>query len=220
MTASYRSRFRVVLLLGSYDPDTEKVLSKLKEDIPTHMMTEEENVLVFLLRDIEIYLVDYSGEEGKDARIILISDKYRDKITIIALNEREIIDSTEFPLSKSTSENQIVEEYAKRYPNPRISKLPILEKLRQLAASASLTMLVRHKEETRGGEYIELAFLLGTGTLNPSRVYFLKKEGFDMSEMGWELLDFYGVNFRSYKDENYLCNEMVRLIRYSIRKDH
>jgi hypothetical protein len=81
-------------------------------------------------------------------------------------------------------------------------------------------MLVRHKEETRGGEYIELAFLLGTGTLNSSKVFFLKKEGFDMSEMGWELLDFYGVNFRSYKDEDYLCNEMVRLIRYSIRKDH
>jgi len=209
----------VVLLLGSYDPDTEKVLSKLKEDIPAHMMTEEENVLIFLLRDIEIYLVDYSDENGKDARIILISDKYRDKITIIALNEREIIDSTEFS-SSGTHQDQIIEEYAKRYPNPRISKLPILEKLRQLAASASLTMLVRHKEETRGGEYIELAFLLGTGTLNPSRVYFLKKEGFDMSEMGWELLDFYGVNFRSYKDENYLCNEMVRLIRYSIRKDH
>ncbi|GEM_PF-644367 len=219
MTASYKSRFRVVLLLGSYDPDTEKVLSKLKEDIPAHMMTEEENVLIFLLRDIEIYLVDYSDENGKDARIILISDKYRDKITIIALNEREIIDSTEFS-SSGTHQDQIIEEYAKRYPNPRISKLPILEKLRQLAASASLTMLVRHKEETRGGEYIELAFLLGTGTLNPSRVYFLKKEGFDMSEMGWELLDFYGVNFRSYKDENYLCNEMVRLIRYSIRKDH
>ncbi len=183
-----------------------------------HLMTEEENVLIFLLRDIEIYLVDYSGEDGEDARITLVSDKYRDKITIIALNEHEIIDSTESSFSSEIGRDQIVGEYAKQYPNPRISKLPILEKLRQLAESASLTMLVRHREETRGGEYIELAFLLGTGTLNPSKVYFLKKEGFDMSEMGWELLDFYGVNFRSYKDESNLCNEAIRLIRYSIHK--
>ena len=207
----------MILVLGSYDPKTEKILSKLKDDIPSRLMIQNDNVLVFLLRDIDIYLIDYT-EDDKDKKVTLIAEKYVDKTTILTLNEQNILNSEDVPLSSSPLDQQIAWYTTARYSNAKINKLPILEKLKQLARGVSLTFLIREEELTRGGEYIEIAYLLGTGTLQPSTIYFMKREGFDLSEMGWEILAYYGVNFRPYKDEKSLCNETTRLIKYFISK--
>ena len=71
----------MILVLGSYDPKTEKILSKLKDDIPSRLMIQNDNILVFLLRDIDIYLVDYTVDD-KDKKVTLIAEKYVDKTTI------------------------------------------------------------------------------------------------------------------------------------------
>lgn len=94
-------------------------------------------------------------------------------------------------------------------------KLPILEKLKHLSFSASLLFLVRHRGLTRGGEYIELVYLLGESRMDPSKVYFLKKEGIDLSEMVKEILNRFRINFRSYRNENELCSEAISIAKYS-----
>ncbi len=76
--------------------------------------------------------------------------------------------------------------------------------------------MVRDQELTRGGEYIELGVLLSMG-LDPSKVYFFKKEGIDLSEMTWELLDQYKINMRPYKDPEFLSREAVRITRNTLR---
>ena len=207
----------MILVLGSYDPKTEKILSKLKDDIPRRLMTQNDNILVFLLRDIDIYLVDYT-EESKAKKVTLIAEKYADKTTILTLNEENILNSEDAAADSSSVDQQVANYATTKYSEAKINKLPILEKLRQLAGGVSLTLLIREEELTRGGEYIELAFLLGSATLQPSKVFFLKREGFDLSEMGWEILAYYGVNFRPYKDEQSLCKETTRLIKYFITK--
>ena len=180
-------------------------------------MIQNDNIIVFLLRDIDIYLVDYTVDD-KDKKVTLIAEKYVDKTTILTVNEQNILNSEDVPLNSSPLDQQIAQYTTARYSNAKINKLPILEKLKQLAHGVSLTFLIREEELTRGGEYIELAYLLGTATLQPSAVYFMKKEGFDLSEMGWEILAYYGVNFRPYMDEKTLCNETTRLIKYFISK--
>jgi hypothetical protein len=115
-----------------------------------------------------------------------------------------------------TEEQVTISFIRSKYPGSTFSKLPIIEKLRQLADASTLTLLIRHKELTRGGEYIELAFLLGSKS-QPPKTVFLSKTNVEISEMVWELLDYHGVNFRQYKNEHYLATESIRLIRHFIR---
>lgn len=73
--------------------------------------------------------------------------------------------------------------------------------------------MLRHRELTRGGEYIELVYLLGRGVLSPLKVYFFKKDGFNLSEMAWKIFNHHEVQFRSYTDEVGLNREAIRILK-------
>ncbi len=94
-------------------------------------------------------------------------------------------------------------------------RIPVLEKLQVLATISSLVFVIRHKELTRGGEYIELAFLLGKG-LDPRIVYILVNSEVKISVMLKELIDFTKINFRVYEDEDDLIETIIRIIYYEI----
>lgn len=64
-------------------------------------------------------------------------------------------------------------------------------------------MVVRHRELTRCGEYIELVFLLTQG-VEPRRVVFLWNVGVPISTMLRELLDLYDFSLRTYGNEREL----------------
>jgi hypothetical protein len=55
MHKSENMLYRVILLLGSYDRITEKVLVKLKEQLSQSMMFYHEPILIFLLEDLNLY---------------------------------------------------------------------------------------------------------------------------------------------------------------------
>jgi len=95
--------------------------------------------------------------------------------------------------------------------------MPVLEKLQIVHDISLCTFILRHIEETRGGEYIELAYLLTTRKRG-EKIWFFKKEGIHLSVMVKELLDAWGVNFRTYKTVEDLIEEAVRIVRYALMK--
>jgi hypothetical protein len=183
-------------------------------------MYYDDTILIFLLENLEIYSIDFKDENEHQKKLSLICENYEDKITFFTLDATAILDAEDRRLSHKMSPDEFTVSFIKsKYPESSISKLPILEKLKQLADASTLTLLIRHKALTRGGEYIELTFLLGSSRPQPAKVFFLSKRGLDISGMVWELLDYHGVNFRPYKNEDELVTESIRLIRKFIRKN-
>jgi hypothetical protein len=86
-----------------------------------------------------------------------------------------------------------------------------------LATISALVFVIRHRELTRGGEYIELAFLLGNG-LDPRIVYMLVNSDVEISAMLKELIDFTEINFRVYKNQEDLLETIGKILYYKIFK--
>jgi len=213
MTASSGARglrFRVLLLLGSFDPETHRLLTALKEALAAGLMSEPWVSLVLLVDDVELYKVDTSLE-GVSASIIV--EKFDTDATLFLVRNGELEEAFDVPLGSSQLD-AIVADYAKSRLDGTILKLPILEKVSELATVMAAAFVIRHQELTRGGEYIELAYLIGSDRASSAKIWFFKREGVDLSQMAWEILDKYGIQMRPYQHESQLLEEAIRVARY------
>lgn len=212
-------RFWIFLLLGSYDDHTLKVLNKLKGHISENLMHESDYILVFLLDTLRIYQAEIIDAGGERQKITLVGEQIAGKVSLITLIASQIVDAIDITLKQSSDVDKLIRDYIERkYKIMSFRKLGILEKLKELASTTSMTFVIRDQELTRGGEYIELAYLLG---LQPSKghdFFVFKKEGFHLSEMAWELLSEYNVSYRSYVNEEALFNEASRIAKGFIQR--
>lgn len=127
-----------------------------------------------------------------------------------------------FPLntqltSKSNEELEkaLRKKLRERYEVDVKVRLPILRKLQEFAKHSKLILIIRDKQLTRGGEYIEFAFLL-LEEVDPSKIVFLWNRNVELSSMVKELLDAFYFNFRAYGSEDELLDEVHRLIYYRV----
>ena len=112
--------------------------------------------------------------------------------------------------------DKTVYDYLKeRYTIKEVDKLPIFNKLDVLMRDATVIFLLRHKEETRGGEYLELMHALFRG--HAGKIWFLKKNEIELSAMLMEYLDKYAVKMRTYRQEKDLKDNLIRILRYQIQ---
>ncbi len=142
----------IILLLGSYDKETKKILDVIKEQIAKISTYYGENIFTLLLENVEIYKTDNDW---------ICVEKFDEKATFIifeqdSINVKDVIDFD------AKNEEDIV-KILKKLGYKSFIRIPVLEKHQVLATISSLVFVIRHKELTRGGEYIELAFLLGKG---------------------------------------------------------
>jgi hypothetical protein len=209
--------YKVILVLGSYDPETKVILDNLKESLSQNFMYIKDNIFIFILDNIEIYIADIIDNYNVKRKFTLIIEKYdnnrlsiicTDFITIFDISDLKFIDNIERSIQKYLNTN---------YLESSFSKLSILDELKVLSKSSSLTFVIRNQELTKGGEYIELVYLLANGFLQPENIYLLKKEGFTLSSMAWELLDYYKIHYRSYTKEIDLHRETKRIFQNYIR---
>jgi hypothetical protein len=77
---------------------------------------------------------------------------------------------------------------------------------------AKAIFLVRQKEETRCGEYLELMHALFRG--HSEKIWFFKRNGIELSSMLMEYLDKFKVKMRTYKKEQDLTTTIVRILKY------
>ena len=194
----------IVLLLGSFDPQTKPLLAYAKEEIVKTFSGE--NVFALMLDKLEIYTAD-------DMEVL--AERSAEKIiTLFIFQNNELIDMVDIKQDQDT--DGAVYDYLKQnYALTKIDKLSIFNKLDVLMRDATAIFLLRHKEETRGGEYLELMHALFRGHAN--KVWFLKRNGIALSAMLMEYLDKYGVKMRIYSEEKDLNDALTRILKYQLQ---
>ncbi len=194
----------IILLLGSYDKETKDILNRIREEIAKISVYHGETIFTLLLENVEIYETDTGW-----VCVETINDK---KMFILFKGDSiEVKDVVEVDDEKDDF------EILKQLGYKSFVRIPVLEKLRILATISSLVLIVRHRELTRGGEYIELVFLLGRG-LNPRIVYLFVKSDVKISTMLKELIDFTEINFRIYESDDELIESIRRILYYKVLK--
>lgn len=214
------SRYWIVLLLGSYDPETESLLVRLKEEVSHSLMNQDDTILIFVLENLEIYSFAISTQSDTE-KITVVAETYdqNKRLSIFIMKEDGIMDAYDLPLAGKKIDDAVVKSISGRYNIESFCKLEILEKLTQLAVASSVVFLLRDRELTRGGEYIELVYLLGGDKLRPSKIYFLKNDRIPLSEMIVDFLSKYGIKQVPYNDINKLILDVTVIIEKHLHSD-
>lgn len=197
-----------ILLLGSYDSETRRILYKVKDEINKLSTYYDEYLLIpLLLENVEVYRVVKEDRVG-----LAILERYAENLwsLMIAIEGKiEVYDDVE---GGSLEE---VEEVIEKTYGLRWTRLQLLEKFRYLAnvvAGSGLIIVIRHVELARCGELIELTFLLREGVpVDVIRV--LVNEEINVSSMLLELLRMYRIYWERYGDEE----ELLRITRSIIQ---
>jgi len=194
-----------ILLLGSFDPHTKARLEGIKEEIVKTFSGE--NVYALLLDTVEVFfsdvvdvLTELSGEDG---------------ITLFIFQENRLVDMDELKLEKEGTDKTVYDYLKKRYKITVFNRQPIFGKLDVLMENAKVIFLLRDKEETRGGEYLELMHALFRGYAG--KLWLLKKNGLVLSSMLMEYLDKYGVKMRTYQGKSDLKKAVIRVLQYHLQ---
>jgi len=193
----------IVLLLGSYDPRTKAHLETLKEEIAKNFSGE--NVYSFLLDELEIYSAGMIQ--------VLAELVNKDKVTLFLFHNGTLADVYDIKLKDNLDES-VYSFLKEKYEIQSFSKEPIYSKFNDLMRLARVIFLVRDREETLGGEYVELMHALFQG--HSEKVWFFKRNGVRVSAMLMEYLDKFRVNMRHYVKQQDLAAGIIRILRYEL----
>ena len=191
----------IVLLLGSYDSRTKSTLENVKEEIVKNFSGE--NVYALLLDAVE----EYSADDLE----ILTELLDHNQVTIFIFQQNQLIDMYDLKLENELDAT-VYNFLKQKYQIKKLDKLPIFEKFNMLMQIAKAIFLVRQKEETRCGEYLELMHALFRG--HSEKIWFFKRNGIELSSMLMEYLDKFKVKMRTYKKEQDLTTTIVRILKY------
>jgi hypothetical protein len=194
-----------ILLLGSFDSQTKNILKILKQEIAKAFSGE--NTYAFMIDTVDLYRSD-------DIEVLTeLFDK--DRITLFIFQNNQLIDMNDVELGKEDADTTVYNYLKDRYGIAELSRLPIFNKLDVLMRTAKVIFLLRNKEETRGGEYLELMHALFRG--QAEKIWFLKKNGIALSAMLMEYLDKYEVKMRTYQEKTDLKTAIIRTLKYQLR---
>lgn len=194
-----------ILLLGSFDPQTKPLLANAKEEIVKAFSGE--NVFALILDKLEIYTAgDFE---------ILAELSTEKMITLFIFQNSELVDMADIRYRERYADMTVYQYLRDTYLIQKMEKLSIFNKLDVLMRDAVAVFLLRHKEETRGGEYLELMHALFRG--HADKIWFLRRNGIALSEMLMEYLDKYGVKMRTYNEENELVSNILRILKYQLK---
>jgi hypothetical protein len=206
------SRYWIILLLGSYDRITWKILENLRESLSQDFMGLDNSVLILLLNNIEIYAVEIINNKTHEIiKPVLIVEKFDNtkRASLYFIDQNKITEIEDINLESISLEDNLMNYLQRKYQVQQLAKLPILSKLDYISTASTSIFLIRHEELTRGGEYIELVHLLHR--LSKDKLSFIKREGFDISTMAWEILESYNIRYRTYITENSLLDRVKGL---------
>ena len=194
-----------ILLLGSFDPQTKNLLANVKEEAVKAFSGE--NVFALMLDTLEIYTAD-------DMEVLteLSGEK---TITLFIFQNSQLLDMVDVKLKEASVDAAVYGYLKDNYQIKKVDKLLIFNKLDVLMRGAATIFLLRHKEETRGGEYLELMHALFRG--HAGKIWFLKKNEIPLSAMLMEYLDKYQVKMRTYREEKDLNENILRILKYQIQ---
>jgi len=217
----FAQSFSIILLLGSYDPDTKRLLDEIKKEIAKAYGAEA--VYAFLLDEIEVFWSDelFALAERWTDRTLSVYIFSHDGSPVesyeIEVNEKNRIEDLITDRIRSLM-SQFLEE-VDRTKGIALKRLPVLEKFDLLSHFSRAIIVVRDREETRGGEVAELIYALcSLNRKELTKICLFKKEGFKLSDMLNEFLDRFRVNIRPYRDSSDLKKAVLRFLSYMLNK--
>ncbi|MEX2690189.1 MAG: hypothetical protein Q6351_007680 [Candidatus Njordarchaeum guaymaensis] len=198
----------IVVLLGSYDPETKRVLDQIKRSLQNYFSGM--NIYFFLLEDLELYRFRTS----EDQNFTLLVERFSEgRVSAFIFRLLNLLTVYDLSIERDLKE-ELYEFVKKHYKAVTIVEVPILEKLRAIAEYALVILLIRHKEETRGGELIELAYLANEFG---EKIWFIKKENVKLSSMVLEILDHFEIKMRCYSTDKELTDEVIRIVSHRLQ---
>lgn len=196
----------IVLLLGSYDQQTKNILEKLKEEIAKVFNGK---VFGFLLDNLEIYITNHFE--------ILAEIEKNYRITLYFFENSSLQNVQDLPLKIGENPDQKIYNYLNdNYAITKFEKKTIANKYDLLTFFAVEIFLIRHKAETRGGEYVELMHILFAD--KSKKLWFFKNTSIVISAMLEEYLDMFRVKIREYQNFEDLKICVTRIVRYSTER--
>lgn len=201
-----QQQITVLLLLGSYDLQTKSYLENVKEELVKAFSGE--NVYAFLLDRVEIYCAEQVQVLAE------IIDKR--KVTLFVFQENTLTEVYDVNL-RVNLDKTVYSFLEEKYGVLKVNKLSVFDKFDLLMRLAKVIFLIRDKEETRGGEYVELMHALFRGHF--AKLWFFKREGIQLSAMLMEYLDKFKVNMRPYSNSQDLQTQIIRLLKYELSNE-
>jgi hypothetical protein len=110
------SNYLIILLLGSYDTQTEKLLQEMKDKISDHFMYFHETILVLLLDNLEVYVAEITGNNSDRRKVVIIAEFFdnRKKIGIYIIDERSVFSAEDIDFDPSLSRQETIRIYLEK----------------------------------------------------------------------------------------------------------
>jgi hypothetical protein len=184
-----------ILLLGSYDGETKEILYQLKISLDERF--ERYASIALLIETVDVYI---SFDPGLHDYILLFEGRKNGGTVFIMKGKTKLLESIDYD-----NEEQFQQRIGNTIDFKKFRKLTQLEKVSMLAEWADLIYLVRHLESTRGGEFVELVYLLvrpGTSMQDRFKYEFFYKKGIEISTMMKEIVINNKIDTTSYNDDD------------------
>jgi hypothetical protein len=138
---------RFVLILGSYDVETKRLIYELKDEVSKRY--GKNDVFSLVLDKVEVFTCDNLVQ--------VVAEMYESTLTVMVFKGIELVDVDEISdVSEAETEDRVMDYLSEGYGSKGVLKLPVLGKLDLLMNFSVSICLIREKELTRGGEYCEL----------------------------------------------------------------
>ena len=193
-------QIRYLLLLGSYDPKTRNLMNYLKDELLKRLVSQK--ILVWILDELEVYR--FNG------RLAIAEFWDENKASIYIERDGDIAEVYEITLKHTPYDEAVYHFLRKELKAESFERFPIFEKLKTLFSFSLVNVVIRDREETRGGELIELAYALMEGYAD--KTWFFAKRCIEISTMVESIIIKAGSHMMAYRDETDLLEKMLELI--------
>ena len=190
----------LILLLGSYDSITKKYLIKIRDDIAKNYPGQ---VYGFMLENIDLFSAESSYR-------IIVEHIPDERCAIFVFKEGELVEVYDIEKTQKI-EKSVYDLMKERYNASYIKKETVLTTINDLMQVAKRIFIIRDKEETRCGEYLELAHALMIK--QSEKIYLFRQKDIELSQMLYEYLESFRVITRTYSDYCELRTIILRIIR-------
>ena len=206
-----------ILLLGSYDSETKVILYRLRKDLGKEfaryasitMLVETVDVHVSLIPGLHDYVILFERREDGGGTALILKGKTK------------IVESIEYK-NEDEFRQRIGSDSSNTINLRKFRKLSQLEKVSLLGEWSDVIYLIRQLEATRGGEFVELVYLLGSrhgiSAQDPLKYEFFYKKGIEISTMMKEIISYNKIEAIPYNDYNGLWEAVFIKTNYHISR--
>ena len=208
-----------ILLLGSYDDETKKALYTMQESIANSF--SDKGYYSLLMEELGLYTVS-------DGHILLLENRGDRSTTIYLFRPIEDVGPIELQTIDTISHTEDIEDTVYRYLTERgfcnldiaIERMPIISPdglFPFLVSISSVFLIVRLKEETRGGEFIELCYISRSPNLISLKgspgIFMLKKQDVTLTSMLELILIEREIRVLEFSDTSDLLDKTANIVR-------